>query len=139
MKRSKTLLVSNIMATLYVVYLIWHFGGAIIIAGGVDFIYVLKGYFEMAFEILGMNSPGLTFLYVILILLCIHIVAFALGCLIGWVAFATKKSGIAKLAATLYLIGTICFPLYLFLGIVITIVGFIGGGKQKIINNMASI
>ena len=82
-----------------------------------------------------MSSPAVTFLYVILVLLCVHIIVFALGCLIGWIAYAGKKSGGAKFSATLYLIGTICFPVYLFFGLPITIVGFIGGGKQKKIND----
>ena len=139
MKRSKTLLVSNILATVYSVYLLWTFGGAIIEAGGADFIEALEAYFELAFELLGMSSPALTFLYVILILLCVHIIGFVIGCLLGWIAYSRKKSGIAKFAATLYLIGTICFPVYLFFGLPITIVGFIGGGKQKKINNTSTV
>lgn len=134
MKRSKTLLASNILATLYSAFLLWTFGGAIIEAGGAEFIDAIGAYFELAFELLGMSSPAVTILYVILVLLCIHIFIFVLGCLIGWISFASKKSGGAKFAATLYLIGTICFPVYLFFGLPITIVGFIGGGKQKKIN-----
>ncbi len=134
MKRSKTLLVSNILATLYSIYLLWIFGGVIIEAGGIDFIDALGSYFELAFSLFGMSSPALTFLYVILVLLCIHILTFVVGCLFGWLAYVNKKSGSAKFAASLYLIGTICFPVYLFFGLPITIVGFIGGGKQKKIN-----
>ena len=134
MKRSTTLLASNILATLYSAFLLWTFGGAIIEAGGAEFIDAIGAYFELAFELLGMSSPAVTILYVILVLLCIHIFIFVLGCLIGWISFASKKSGGAKFAATLYLIGTICFPVYLFFGLPITIVGFIGGGKQKKIN-----
>lgn len=135
MKRSKILLVSNILATLYTVYLLWTFGGAVVEAGGVDFIDAFGSYFELAFEILGMSSPALTFLYVIVVLLCVHSIAFVLGCLIGWIAYVKGKSGGAVGAAVLYLIATICFPVYLFFGLPITIVGFVGAGKQKRINN----
>ncbi len=138
MKRSKTLLVTNILATLYSVYLLWVFGGAIIEAGGTDFIEAIVSYFELVFSLLGTSSPAVTVIYVILVLLCIHIVAFVLGCLFGWLAYISKKSGTAKFAATLYLIGTICFPVYLFFGLPITILGFIGGGKQKKINNITT-
>lgn len=138
MKRSKTLLVSNILATLYSIYLLWIFGGAIIEAGGIDFIDAIGEYFELAFDLIGLSSPALTFLYVILVLLCVHVVTFVLGCLFGWIAYASKKSGRAKFAATLFLIGTICFPLYLFYGLPITIIGFVGGNKQKKINNSSS-
>lgn len=138
MKRSKTLLVSNILATLYSVYLLCTFGGAIIEAGGTDFIDAIETYFELAFDLLGMSSPALNFLYVVVILLCVHIIAFVLGCLIGWISYAGKKSGSAKLAAILYLIGTICFPIYLFFGLPITIIGFVGSGKQKKISSTIS-
>ena len=127
----KMLLVMSLIS----VYLLWTFGGAIIEAGGADFIGAISDYFELAFDLLGMSSPAMNFVYAITILLCIHIVSFVLGCIIGWIAYAWKKSSNAKFAATLYLIGTICFPIYLFFGLPITIVGFIGGGKQKKINN----
>lgn len=138
MKRSKTLFISNILATLYSLYLLWTFGGAIIAAGGADYVNELGRYFELAFDLLGMSSPAVTFLYVILISLCIHIVSFILGSLIGWLAYMNKKSCSAKFAATLYLIGTICFPIYLFFGLPITVIGFVGGSKQKKINTVNS-
>ena len=137
MKRSKALFVANILATLYSAYLLWTFGGAIIEAGGAEFIDAIGAYFELVFDLLG-TSTEITFLYVILVLLCVHIVTFVLGSLIGWIAFAGKKSGGAKFAATLYLIGTICFPIYMFFGLPITIFGFVGGGKQKKINQAAT-
>lgn len=136
MKRSKALLVATILSTAYSVYLLYIYIGAIIEAGGADFIEAIGAYFELAFNLLGMSSPAVTLLYVILVLLCIHIVAFALGALIGWMAYLGKKSGGAKVSATLYLIGTICFPIYLFFGLPITIVGYVGAGKQKKLNKI---
>jgi len=67
-------------------------------------------------------------------LLLIHIVTFTLGVLFGWIGYSAKKSGLAKFASTLYLIGTICFPIYIFFGLPLTIIGYVGGGKQKKIN-----
>lgn len=134
MKRSKALLVSNILATLWAVYLIAVFGGAVIKAGGTNFIEAMGAYFKFAFDVFGTSSSTLNILYVILVLLCIHIITFAIGCLIGWIAYVGRKSGSAKFAATLYLIGTICFPIYLLFGLPITIMGFVGGSKQKKIN-----
>ncbi len=133
--RSIALLVSNILATLYSAFLLLTFGGAIIEAGGADFVNAVGAYFELIFNVLGINSPEITVLYVILILLCVHIAVFVIGCLVGWIAYACKKSGAAKFAAVLYLPGTICFPIYIFFGLPITIIGFIGGGKQKKLNN----
>ena len=54
MKRSKALFVANILATLYSAYLLWTFGGAIIEAGGVEFIDAIGAYFELVFDLLGM-------------------------------------------------------------------------------------
>lgn len=133
--RSIALLVSNILATLYSAFLLLTFGGAIIEAGGADFVNAVGAYFELIFNVLGINSPEITVLYVILILLCVHIAVFAIACLVGWIAYACKKSGAAKFAAVLYLLGTICFPIYILFGLPITIIGFIGGGKQKKLNN----
>ncbi len=134
MKRSKALFVANILATAYSVYLLYVYISAIIEAGGADFIDAIGESFELAFNLLGMSSPAVTLLYVFLVLLCIHIFMFVLGSLIGWIAFLGKKSGGAKASATLYLIGTICFPLYLFFGLPITIIGYVGAGKQKKLN-----
>lgn len=133
--RSIALLVSNILAMLYSAFLLLTFGGAIIEAGGADFVNAVGAYFELIFNVLGINSPEITVLYVILILLCVHIAVFVIGCLVGWIAYACKKSGAAKFAAVLYLLGTICFPIYILFGLPITIIGFIGGGKQKKLNN----
>ena len=138
MKRSKALFVSNILATLYSAYLLWALGSAIIEAGGADFISAVGAYFKLAFDLLGISSAAMNYLYAITILLCLHIVTFVLGCLMGWIAYAGKKSGIAKFAATLYLIGTICFPIFLIFGLLITIVGFFGGSKQKRINSTST-
>lgn len=140
MKRSKTLLVSNIFSTFYSAYLLWTFGGAIIAAGGLEYIEALAEYFEAAFallEMLGTSSAALGILYVVLVLLAVHIVLFVLGTIVGWLAFVGKRPG--KGAAVLYLIGTICFPIYLFYGLPITIIAFVGSGRQKKINTETGV
>ena len=134
MKRSIALLISNVLATAYSVYLLVAYGGAIIEAGGAEFVEAIGSYFKVVFELFGTSSSAINFMYAVVALLCVHVVVFVLGSLIGWIAFACKKSGGAKFAATLYLIGTICFPIYLFFGLPITIAGFVGGGNQKKIN-----
>lgn len=134
--RSKALLVSNIFATLYSAVLLCYFGSNIIAAGGTDFINAFITYSELLFKLIGISSAEIVFLYAILVLLCIHIAAFVLGCIIGWIAYKGKSSGGAKFAASLYLLGTICFPVYLVFGLPITIIGFVGGSKQKCINKI---
>ena len=139
MKRSKSFLLANILATLYTAYLLWTIGGAVVEAGGAEYVEAIRTYFELVFDILGLDSPAVTLLYTLLILICVHIAAFAVGCLIGWIAYARKKSGGAKFAATLYLLGAICFPVYLLFGLPIAIIGFVGGSKQKKINDSATL
>lgn len=131
--RSKVLLISNILATMYSAYLLWWFGVPIAKAGGFEY---MSDVVE-AFQLLESLSVDVEFLEIILILLCVHIVAFTLGSIIGWIAFLAKKSGGAKFSATLYLLGTICFPIYIAFGLPITIMGFVGGSKQKKINKTA--
>lgn len=135
MKRSIALLVSVIFSTIYSAFLLFTFGGAIINAGGMDFVNAVGAYFEFAFKLIGADSAALNFLYAVVVLLCVHIGVFVIGCLLGWISFITRKSGLAKFTAVLYLIGSICFPIYIFVGLPITIVGFVGGGKQKKLNN----
>lgn len=134
MKRSKTLLAANILSTLYVIYLFTAFIGMMIKLAEAELTEMIGAYFAFLIELAGSNSSLEVFLCVVFALLCIHVALFFLGFLFGWIAYAAKKSGLAKFAATLYLLATICFPIYIFVGLPITIVGFIGGGKQKQIN-----
>jgi hypothetical protein len=131
--RSKALLVSNILATLYSATLLWIFGGAIIEAGGLDYIGYWQQYFDLVFELSDFSATA-EIVLTIVILLLVHIGVFVLGAVFGWIAYLSKKSGLAKFAATLYLIGTICFPIYVLFGLPLTIIGFVAGGKQKKIN-----
>ncbi len=43
---------------------------------------------------------------------------------------------LANFAAALYLIGTICFPVYILFGLLLTIIGFVGAGNQKKISKV---
>lgn len=139
MKRSNTLLTANILSTIYSTYLLYTFGSAVIEAGGWDFIEALEKYFKAVFDILDMRSTETVILYIALILLLVHIVTFFIGALSGWIAYIVKKSGGAKFAATLYLIATICFPIFLFFGLPLTIIGYTGAGKQKKLNKANEI
>lgn len=132
--RSKSLLISNILSTLYVGYLLWIFGGAIIAAGGINYIEYCQQVFGAFFDLVGFSSVSVNVIYVIVVLLFVHIGTFAFGVLMDRISYFAKKSGIAKFAATLYLVGTICFPIYIFFGIPLTIIGYVGGGKQKKLN-----
>lgn len=72
--RSKTLLVSNILSTIYASVLLYIFGGGIVAAGGMDYIAYCRQYFSLAYELLGFSSLSMNVVYAIVILLLIHIV-----------------------------------------------------------------
>ncbi len=133
--RSKTLFVSNLLATIYFGYLSWVFGGTILELGGMEYIEYCRQTFSALFTLAGLGVESLYLVYFIVILLVAHIVVFALGAIFGWVGFLQKKSGWAKGSAILYLIGTLCFPIYIFYGLPLTIIGFVGSSKQKKINS----
>ncbi len=129
--RSKTLFVSNLLASIYAGYLVWVFGGTILELGGMEYIEYCQQTFSALFTLVGLGLESLYLVYVIVILLVAHIVMFVLGTIFGWVGFLRKKSGWAKGSAILYLVGTLCFPVYIFYGLPLTIIGFVGSSKQK--------
>ena len=114
--KSKTLLVSNIIASLYDAFLLIWF----VIINGDELNKIAKGL-----RILGSDADF------IIILLWVHIILFTLGCIFAWIGYAKKKSGKAKAGAFMFLFGTICFPVYFFICIPIVIVAFVAAGEQK--------
>ena len=68
MRRSKTLLVSNVLATVYSIVLLFIFGSRIIEAGGIEYIETVGASFELLFDIaeaIDIGLPIVTFVYVI--------------------------------------------------------------------------
>lgn len=144
--RSKVLLITNIIVTLYVGLWIYLFGsiyaaGKIMFESVVGFREFIEVYFSMLFSLIefiyevgGFNTLEIAYIYGSSLLLLVHIICFVLGFLIGWCAYLRRKSGGAKFAAILYLIGIICVPIFILWGLPITIMGFSGAKKQKKIN-----
>lgn len=135
--RSKALLTANIFATLYMGVLFWAIASVVISLGTFDVLQMFGAIgmlFETLADLLGASVIAATYLSALVVLYCVHIVVFVLGSIVGWVAFAAKKSGGAYFSAVMYLIGTICFPVFLLFTLPITILGFVGGSNQKTIN-----
>ncbi len=107
--RSKVLLVSNIAASLYVIYLVTYFGGSLSSASGSE----------------AVGSAIAT------ALVMPHVIMFAIGALFGWIGFFIKASWSALVAAILYAVGTVLFVAYFMFGAPILILGFVGYSKQK--------
>ena len=148
--RSKALFVANLLATAYTAFLIYVFGEAIVEAvklvmeyGGEEVVEFVVAYFQFAFELLyelaGTAAINIAVMYALIILMLLHFVFFPLGMLFGWIAWLSKKSGGARFAATLYLFGTIFFPIFIVFGLPITIMGYVGASKQKKINRASVV
>ena len=139
MKRSIALLISNILATIYAVILlrlVWTVGSVLIESGDLEPLKAMGILFEIIFELLGdYIFEYFAVYFVLLALLCSHVIAVVVGCLIGWIAYFCKKSFGAKIAAILYVIATICFIGYIYLGLPMIIFGFVGAHNQEKINN----
>lgn len=110
--RSKILLIANVLATAYAIYLITYFGSSTINADGAE---AVGGAIATA-----LVTP--------------HMIMFLIGAVFGWVGFFAKKSWGALVAAILYSVGTLFFLVYAMFGIPILIFGFIGYSKQKKLN-----
>ena len=135
--RSKSLLASNILATIYALLLLWTFGGIIFAAGVLESTHYIQEYFGLVFALIDQSSTSLAILYVIFVLLLIHIVTFTLGFVFGWIGYGLKKNGFATAAAVLYTIGTVCFPAFIIPGLPLTILGYVGSGNQKKLNSVS--
>ncbi len=110
--RSKVLLVSNIIATLYVVYLITYFGGSVLSTSGAE---AVGGAIATA-------------------LVMPHMLMFVIGAVFGWIGYFIKANWSALVGAILYAVGTLFFLAYFMFGVPILILGFVGYSKQKKLN-----
>ncbi len=110
--RSKVLLVSNIIATLYVVYLVTYFGGSVLSSSGAE---AVGGAIATA-------------------LVMPHMFMFLIGAVFGWIGYFIKASWSALVGAILYALGTLFFLAYFMFGVPILVLGFIGYSKQKKLN-----
>lgn len=112
-KRSKALFVGALLITIYVIYLIIHFGSSIFVDDGAE---ALGGALATA-----LVTP--------------HMFVLALGALFAWIGFFARKSWAALVAAILYCVGALLFMLYMFFVIPSIILGFVGYAKQKKLNS----
>lgn len=111
--RSKMLSFATIIATVYAIYLITYFSGSTINAEN------------------GAEAAGGA---IATALVMPHMIMFIIGAVFGWIGVLAKKSWAALIAAILYSVGTVLFPLYFMFGVPILILGFIGYAMQKKLN-----
>ena len=136
--RSKTLLATNIVVTIYSVVSMWILIGAIILdAGGESIIKSVGSFFESIFETIGTDLAIINYLYLLAISLFVHIGLFFSGCIVSWIAYATKKDGIAMAAFIIYVVGAVSSPICLIIGIPVSALAFIGATNQRKLNKTA--
>lgn len=133
--RSKTLLVSNILVSLYSVLLSWFFiGFAVLDVGGKGIINAIGGFFETAFKTFHIELAIINYLSLLGILALAHLAVILIGCAVAWVAYAKKSQAVAIASAVIFLIGTICSPINFIFGLPVTVATFIGANNQKNLN-----
>lgn len=114
--RSKALFVASLLTTMYVIYLMVHFGSSIFVEDSAE---ALGGALATA-------------------LVAPHMFILGLGVIFGWVGFFAKKAWAALVAAILYCVGGLLFFVYFMFVIPSIILGFIGYSKQKKLNNSSN-
>ena len=113
--RSKVLFIGALLATLYTIYLVLYFGGAM---SSSDSGEAIGGAIATA-----LVTP--------------HMLLTGLGAVFSWIGFGTKKTWGALVGAILYCVGALLFIVYAIFSIPLIILGFVGYSKQKKINNMS--
>ncbi len=110
MKKSKLLLVNNILGTIYAIFIITYFVGA------------LSGSAETA-EQVGTSIAAM--------LVMPHMFVTLIAALMGWLAYFWNKAGFALASAILYCVAAFLFLLYAVFLIPMIILGFVAYGKVK--------
>lgn len=133
--RSKALLASNILASIYIPIL---FGTTILLIEQISKIrvnipYMSFEFWILIFKLVQYSSTALTTVFVIIVLALLHVVLFVLAILLGWIAYARKSWGTGLSSAIIYLVGSVIFPisLVLVLPIMSIVFGFIGAFDQR--------
>ena len=126
--RSKSLLVSNILATFWTGFIL--FSVISFFAKGGAAYFVWANYTNVFLADLFRSSEDVlifaTLLNVVYILAAVHTFLFTLATIFAWIGYGSKGSGFALSAAILYLIGTLICPIFILSCLPIIILGFVG-------------
>lgn len=113
-KRSKLLLISAIIGTLYSIYVVTYFAG-------------VGGDGDVAKSIGGAIATALVMPHMILVVL---------ATIFNWLGYSGNKRGFALTGAILYTVAGVAFPLYLMFVVPSLVLSFIGFAKLKQINSL---
>lgn len=112
MKRSKALLISAILGSLYSVYLIVYFSGSIFGSEG------------------GAELAGIA---IATALVTPHIILVVLATIFNWVGYFSNKRGFALTGGILYSVGGAIFIMYIMFVVPSIVLSFVGYSKLKTI------
>ena len=138
MKRSKTLLASNILATLWTLIMLFSVFSFFAKGGAAYFVWANQTNYFLS-DLLGSMEDVqifMTLLNAFYVFVSLHTFLFTLATIFGWVGYISKGRGFALAAAILYLVGTLLCLIFILFGLPIIILSFIGQGCQKKLNNL---
>ena len=138
--RSKTLLVSNILATIWTGTILF-FVISFFANGGAEYFVQMNHTNMFLADLLGSVEEIKTFMTILnafYVFLSIHAFLFTLAIIFGWIGYIVKGAGFALSAAILYLVGTLLCPIFILSGLPIIILGFVGQSCQRKLNRSSN-
>ena len=118
--RSKVLFVAAVLATLYLIYVVYYFMSINDTSATAD-----------STEALGSAIAT--------VMVLPHMLVLFIGVLLNWVGFGTRKNGFNLAAAILYCVSAGIFLLYAIFLVPSIVLGFVGYSKQKSINKSLQV
>ena len=136
MKRSITLLISNIFATIWTLILLYSVFSFFAKGGGENFVWAHRMNYFLSDLLETMEDIQIfaTFVNVFYILVSLYTAFYTLATILGWVGYIAKSRGSALAAAMLFLVGTLFCMFFVLFSLHIIILSFIAQGCQGKVN-----
>ena len=133
MKRSITLLISNIFATIWTLILLYFVCSFFAKGGATYFVWANRMNYFLSDLLVSAEDVQIfaTLLNGFYILASLYVLFYVIATILGWVGYATKSSGPALAAAILFLIGTLFCIIFLLFSLHIIVLSFVGQGCQR--------
>ena len=136
MKRSVTLLISNIFATIWSLIMIYFVSSFFARGGAVYFVWANRMNYFLTELLESMEDVQIfmALLNVFYIFVAIYTFFYVLATILGWIGYITKSRGPALAAAILFLVGTLFGLIFILFSLPIIILSFVGQGRKRKIN-----
>lgn len=136
MKRSLTLLISNIFATIWTLILLYSVLSFLVKGGAEYFVWANRTNFLLSEILVSAEDVQIfvTLLNIFHILVSLYTIFYTLATILGWIGYIAKSRGCALAAAILFLIGTLFCIIFLLFSLHIIILSFVGQSCQGKVN-----